>query len=125
MDSFLRGRVMRMKWRRLKAGQNEERSTLRSQKQEPASYLGHSDSLTGHITKDLERIRQEIGHNSDVNFREFQLGQTDIRMVVIFIDGLSDTDLINKNILNDLMLGMPRDFYFATFKKRSQFKKLY
>lgn len=114
MDSFLRERVMRMKWRRLKAGQNqnEKRSTLRSQKQEPASYLGHSDSLTGHITKDLERIRQEIGHNSDVNFREFQLGQTDIRMVVIFIDGLSDTDLINKNILNDLMLGMPRDFYF-------------
>ena len=40
-------------------------------------------------------VRQEIGHNWDVHFREFNIGRTGIRSIIIFADGLSDKDIID------------------------------
>jgi spore germination protein len=89
-----------MKWRRLKNRSYEMNDSTATKKQ--------SDSLNSSITQNLERIRQEIGQNSDLRFREFQLGHTEIHLAVIYIDGLSDANLINQYILNGLMLGGPR-----------------
>ena len=52
---------------------------------------------------DLELVRNEIGHNSDVRFREFYMGGTGISAAIIFVDGLSDKELIDKHIMKSLM----------------------
>ncbi|MEQ6357686.1 spore germination protein [Lysinibacillus sp. M3] len=61
------------------------------------------DYYTGNYNLDVELVKKEIGHNWDVHFREFHIGNTDIRATIIFLDGLSDKELINKHILTSLM----------------------
>lgn len=63
--------------------------------------------LTSDLTDNLRLIRQEIGNNSDVNIREFSLGNTGVRASIIFIDGLSDTQLIDMHIMKSLMVDFP------------------
>ncbi|WP_146024954.1 spore germination protein, partial [Pseudomonas sp. FW305-BF6] len=63
-------------------------------------------NLSGNLTYDLQVIKKEIGHNSDVIFREFQLGDTTVQVAVIFIDGLCDIELIQTHIMGGLMLGL-------------------
>ncbi|MEI4624168.1 spore germination protein, partial [Bacillus cereus] len=72
--------------------------------------------FTGDFTSDLELIRQEIGHNSDVHFREFKIGQTDILAAIIFADGLSDKELIDKHIMKSLMVN-----FFDEYKNEPSF----
>ncbi|WP_139488823.1 spore germination protein [Brevibacillus dissolubilis] len=62
-----------------------------------------ADHFSGDFTVDMQLVRNEIGHNSDVRFREFYIGGTDIRAAIIFVDGLSDKDLIDKHIMKSLM----------------------
>lgn len=57
------------------------------------------------LSSNLDLIKQEIGHNSDVRFREFHLSKTGIQAAIVFIDGLSDMPFISENILKPLMLG--------------------
>lgn len=64
------------------------------------------NKLSGNLTYDVKVIQKEIGHNSDVKFREFQLGETDIHVAIFFIDGLCDIDLIQTHIMGGLMLGL-------------------
>lgn len=66
------------------------------------------------LSSNLDLIKQEIGHNSDVRFREFHLGQTGIQAAIVFIDGLSDMPFISENVLKPLMLG------FSQPKQESQ-----
>ncbi|MGR5908961.1 hypothetical protein ACT7DL_30045 [Bacillus paranthracis] len=47
----------------------------------------------------LELIKQQIGHNSDVRFRKFNIGRTDIQAGIVFVDGLSDKEIIDKHIM--------------------------
>ncbi|MFF2889610.1 spore germination protein [Paenibacillus sp. NPDC057967] len=61
------------------------------------------ESFTGDFTIDLELVRNEIGHNSDVHFREFYIGGTDVCAAIIFVEGLSDRELIDKHIIKSLM----------------------
>lgn len=60
--------------------------------------------FTGNFIMDLELVRQQIGHNSDVNFREFNIGRTGNQAAIIFIDGLSDKQLIDQHIMKTLMI---------------------
>ena len=66
-----------------------------------------SQNATVHFTNDfasnLELIKQQIGHNSDVRFRKFNIGRTDIQAGIIFVDGLSDKEIIDKHIMKLLM----------------------
>ncbi|NOU92675.1 spore germination protein [Paenibacillus sp. LMG 31456] len=64
-------------------------------------------SQSDSFTLDLELVRQAIGHNSDVHFREFNIGRTDTRAALIFVEGLSDKELIEKHILKSLMASFP------------------
>ncbi|WP_347552974.1 spore germination protein (plasmid) [Pseudalkalibacillus hwajinpoensis] len=63
----------------------------------------HSKFFTGELSKDLKAIKQEIGYNFDVRFHEFNIGSTDTRAVIIFVEGLSDKELIEKHILKSLI----------------------
>lgn len=82
-------------------GQTKQKDELEDQteKSSQQSY----DHYTGNYNLDVELVKKEIGHNWDVHFREFHIGNTDIRATIIFLDGLSDKELIDKHILTSLM----------------------
>ncbi|MFE4046787.1 spore germination protein [Priestia sp. YIM B13490] len=71
-------------------------------KQESASR-DSTNQFTDDFTLNLEFIRKEIGHNWDVHFRDFIIGRTGIQACIIFVEGLSDKDLIDKHIMTSLM----------------------
>ncbi|HJV45000.1 MAG TPA: spore germination protein [Bacillota bacterium] len=55
------------------------------------------------MDSNLDVIKQEIGHNSDVIFRSFHLGSPLWKATVIYIDGLTDTSVLNEQIMKPLM----------------------
>lgn len=63
------------------------------------------EQFTGDFNKDLLQMRKELGHNWDIHFREFQIGNTDNRATIVFLKGLCDKELIDKHILKSLMNG--------------------
>ncbi|PJY98532.1 spore germination protein [Bacillus vallismortis] len=54
--------------------------------------------LSGHFGDDIELVKRKIGHNGDVHIREFEINHSHVKAALIFVDGLSDQDLINKGI---------------------------
>nr|WP_283657582.1 spore germination protein [Paenibacillus sp. RC343] len=51
----------------------------------------------------MKSIQEAIGENSDVHFREFMVKKFHARSVLIFIEGMQDEELINKQVLQVLM----------------------
>ncbi|WP_209122702.1 spore germination protein [Alkalihalobacillus sp. BA299] len=83
-----------------------KRAIQGDKKQESKPFQVSTGHFTGDLTLDLELVRQEIGHNSDVHFREFNIGHTGIRAAIFFVSGLADIDLIDKHIMKSLMLDL-------------------
>src|SRR4051812_35126072 len=69
-----------------------------------------TNHFTDDFTLNLEVLRKEIGHNSDVHFRDFIIGRTGIQAAIIFVEGLSDKDLIDKHILASLMADFSAEY---------------
>ncbi|MGZ0039561.1 spore germination protein [Paenibacillus ottowii] len=67
------------------------------QKHEPSS------KVTGNYDSDLQAIREAIGQNSDVHFREFVMKKFHARSVLVFIEGMQDEKLMSKQVLEVLM----------------------
>lgn len=82
-------------------GQTEQKVELEHQTEKSSQEL--YDYYTGDFNLDVELVKKEIGHNWDVHFREFHIGNTNVRAAIIFLDGLSDKELIDKHILSTLM----------------------
>src|SRR5574339_642222 len=93
---------MLVKWWRSKNKENKEITTSESP---TVSTI----ELTGDYSENLSLIKSEIGHNSDVNFREVRMGEANHRVAIVFIDGLSDTEMINSHIISDLMRATPQE----------------
>ncbi len=45
-----------------------------------------------------------------MHFREFNIGRTGIRSIIIFVDGLSDKNLIDKHIMQSLMVDFSAEY---------------
>ncbi|GAA3330979.1 hypothetical protein GCM10020331_085680 [Ectobacillus funiculus] len=75
------------------------------------SFLNIQQPLfTGAFSSDLELIKQEITLNSDVYFREFNIGYTCTRAAIVFVEGLADKDLIDTHIMKSLMLELSEEY---------------
>ena len=85
------------------------KGTDKDKQEAPTSQVA-TCQFTDNINVNLECVKQEIGHNWDVHFREFNLGRTGIRSVIIFVDGLSDKDLIDKHIMSSLMVDFSAEY---------------
>lgn len=57
------------------------------------------EQFTGNYSEDLLLMRKELGHNWDIHFREFHIGNTGNRAAIVFLKGLCDKELIDKHIL--------------------------
>lgn len=60
--------------------------------------------LSGEYETDLMHLKETIGQNDDVHFREYELAGFGARAVLIFVDGMQDEQLINSHIMQVLML---------------------
>lgn len=59
--------------------------------------------ITGRYDEDVAALNCTRSTNGDVRIREFDLGRMGIRAAVFFLDGLSDKELIEEQILLSLM----------------------
>lgn len=101
---------MKMKWWKSKAEQIQKHPIENDTKQESAPPQNSAVPFTGAFISDLELIKQEITHNSDVYFREFNIGYTSTRAAIVFVEGLSDKDLIDTHIMKSLMLELSEEY---------------
>lgn len=65
------------------------------------------DVLTGNFGCDIELFKRKIGHNGDVHIREFEITHLHVKAALIFVDGLSDQDSINKGVSALLVMNQP------------------
>ncbi|MNO70207.1 Spore germination protein B1 [compost metagenome] len=65
--------------------------------------------LTGDYTADLELIKQAIGNNCDVHFREFLMGRYEIGATLIFVNGMQAEEHINSQVMQILMMVADKD----------------
>ncbi|MCR8660585.1 spore germination protein [Paenibacillus endoradicis] len=78
--------------------------------------------IAGHLGDDLELLKEKVGHNSDVHFRDFHIKMLNRKATLIFVEGMQQSDFINKHILNPLMIEgsshyIPSQVNIATYVK--------
>ena len=66
--------------------------------------------FTGDFDHDLKLAKTAMENNSDVHFREFNLGRTGIRAAIVFVEMLADQDLIDKHIMKSLMDDFSKEY---------------
>lgn len=59
--------------------------------------------LVGDYNEKLEAVKEEIGNNGDVNFRDFIIMGTNIKATLIYIDGMLDPQSISMQVMRMLM----------------------
>lgn len=56
----------------------------------------------------MSSVRAAIGYNADVRVREFTIRGTENRAAIVYVDGLSDVDIIDTHLITPLMIhGIP------------------
>lgn len=64
-------------------------------------------NLNSNLQENIKFIQQTIGNSSDIIIRQFQIGkEKNIRLAVIYTEGLSDKNLIQEFILKTLMIDL-------------------
>jgi len=81
--------------------QNKKRSKQNQNKTQKKQDSSKTKLLTGKLTQDVQQIKTIFERSSDIIFREFQMG--DKIGILIFLDGLVNTDLINTDVLKPLL----------------------
>ncbi|MFC0190035.1 spore germination protein [Fictibacillus aquaticus] len=89
-----------MRWRGRKSSKRVQNESL----QPHAAANPDHQPISGSILADLAAVKESIGHNSDVRFREYRFGPDKIPIVVVYVAGLSDKELINDYIVNMLLM---------------------
>lgn len=101
-----------MRERKSKIRQIQKYASPTNKKQEDKLSSDSAGDFTGDFTLDLELVRQEITHHSDVHFREFNIGRTGIQAAVIFVEALSDKELIDTHIMKSLMVDFSKEYKY-------------
>nr|WP_276561099.1 spore germination protein [Bacillus paramycoides] len=96
---LFRERVIKVKTQDSMVNQNKDQSNTYEDKSTKAS----EDYFIGDFNYDLAVIKKEALDNSDVYCREFNIGRTSIRAAIVFVEGLSNIDLIDMHIMKSLM----------------------
>lgn len=98
------------KWLQSSLGsQTSETTPTKNKSEENTPENGKAEAednlpFTGKYETDLASIKQKIAQNSDVHFREFTIGSTGKKAVIIYVEGLYDKDLIEIQVMKSLMI---------------------
>lgn len=125
LGSYVRERVGRMSWWKSRDKQVKKNIIQSKTKQEHKPSQNTTVHFTNDFASNLELIKQQIGHNSDVRFREFNIGRTDIQAGIIFVDGLSDKEIIDKHIMKLLMDDFSDEYKNESYYVEGLFQRIY
>jgi spore germination protein KA len=87
-------------------GENQQTSQAQNlgQTQSKSSQVQQTIDITSDLTYNLDHIKKTLGNSSDIVTRDFQAGTNgEIKLAIIYTDGLSKTDMIQEFILETLM----------------------
>lgn len=88
-------------------GQNQAKakSKINKQSQSPSSQPQQKKPISLDIKSNLDYIKKSLGNSSDVVIRDFQAGKNgEMKLAIIYTDGLTDTASIQDFILETLMV---------------------
>ncbi len=72
------------------------------QNQDSQSNSEQAETVSGDLQQNINYILALTGNSSDFNIRKFQ-GAYGLPMAIIYINGLTDTEVINDNIMNPIL----------------------
>lgn len=72
------------------------------QKQDSESNKEQTETLSANLQQNINDILALTGNSSDFNIRKFQ-GAYGLPMAIVYINGLTDTEVINDNIINPIL----------------------
>ncbi|WP_270406521.1 spore germination protein [Paenibacillus timonensis] len=75
----------------------------------PGTREDGDSQLSGEYETDLKHLKETIGQNDDVHFRECELAGYGARAVLIFVDGMQEEQLIDTHVMQVLMLKSDND----------------
>lgn len=87
----------------------EQNSTEKRALSTDSSGETSGSKLAGDYKSDVELIKQAIGNNCDVHFREFIMGGYEVGATLIFVAGMQAADHINTQVLQILMMDAEKD----------------
>lgn len=75
----------------------------------PSSREKSGPPLSGDYETDLMSMKEAIGGNDDVHFREYEVTPFGVRAVLIYVDGMQEEQLIDTHVLQVLMSDAAQD----------------
>lgn len=77
----------------------------------PETEIGLANvPITGTYDSDIETVRNAIGDQADVLIREIVISGTETRVAIVFLEGLTDSDLIDSHLITPLIhRGVPEE----------------
>lgn len=70
--------------------------------QDSQANIKPTDTLSNSLQLNIKKISELTGNSSDISIRTFQ-GANSLPMAIVYINGLTDTTIINDNIMNPIM----------------------
>ncbi|MFN2747450.1 MULTISPECIES: spore germination protein [Bacillus] len=99
-----------MRWWKSKTRRIMQQTNKQKSAKIEAPSLESTGYFTGDFDHDLEMAKTAMEHNSDVHFREFDIGRTGTRAAIAFVEAISDKDLIDKHIMKSLMADFSKEY---------------
>lgn len=99
-----------MRWWKAKTRRLIQSSNKPEKPKNEVPSLESTGYLTGDFDHDLQAVKTALENNSDVHFREFDLGRTGTRAAIVFVEMLADQDLIDKHIMKSLMDDFSKEY---------------
>jgi spore germination protein len=87
----------------ISAGSKEQKSKDEVPKDEVTKDKGERITYSGHLKEDLQKFKEISVDMHDVNIRELRIGSIKTRAAILYVDGLTDEDKMDQNILKPLM----------------------
>ncbi|WP_017726100.1 spore germination protein [Halalkalibacterium ligniniphilum] len=78
-------------------------------------------SLHRQLKENLNNLKQELGNSPDMIIREFELGNDQLQVAIVYTDGLADKEIVNNFVMRSLMFEAAEE----TFTNLSSHKSIF
>lgn len=93
---------------------NKRISTVKAKMKSTASQIKEEEDegpvIIGQLQQDVEQLKDTVGKNSDVHFRDFHIQSLNRKAVLIYVEGMQRSDFVNMHILKPLMIDTPAQY---------------
>ncbi|WP_240688908.1 spore germination protein [Ammoniphilus sp. YIM 78166] len=69
----------------------------------------------------LDQLKEELGNSQDIIIREFNMAHSMVRLAVIYMDGLTDKQMVNDFVMRSLMIDTAEQTFINLASNKSAF----